>query len=137
MHKNFLLSKEVSGVYEFCWHFFNNQLFHDPLFFHKTCLLPLVLSLIPSSFSSATDLISATLGNLSYFSLSPTSHFFLCSYALLFSGFLQFLLMFPSLLSPSVHWNLFVHYQLWYSGLRPPFHDSRLPFLLPFTQYTS
>jgi hypothetical protein len=87
MHKTFFLSKEASGVYEFYWHFSNNQLFHDPLFFHETCLLPLVLSLIPSSFVFATNLSSAELEHLSEFSLSSVSHYLPCSSGLLFSGF--------------------------------------------------
>jgi hypothetical protein len=94
MHKTFFLSKEVSGVYEFFYHFSNNHLFHDPLFFHEKFLLPLVLSLIPSSFASATDLSCASLEHLSEFSLSSVCHCLLCSSALLFSSFLQFLLMF-------------------------------------------
>jgi hypothetical protein len=70
MHTTLFLSKEVSGVYEFCWNFLNNHLFHDPLFFHETYLLPLVLSLIPSLFSYAIDLISASLKHLSDFDTS-------------------------------------------------------------------
>jgi hypothetical protein len=88
MHKTFFLSKEASGVYDFYWHFSSNQLFYDPLFFHETCLLSLILNLIPSSFSSATDLISAALENLSDFSLSSVSQCLLCSSSLLFSSFL-------------------------------------------------
>jgi hypothetical protein len=137
MHKPFLLSKDVSDVHDLYWHFWNNQLFHDHPFFHGTYLLPLVLSLITSSFSSTTNLISATLEHLSDFSLSSVSHCLLCSSVLPSSGFLLFILTFYALLFPCIHWTQSLHYQLWYSGLRPPYHDWRLPHLLPFPQYAS
>jgi hypothetical protein len=136
MHKTFFLSKEVSGVYELCWCFSNNQLSHDPLFFHETYLFPIVSSLIHSSFTSAMDLSSTVLEHLSKFSLSSVSHCLLCSYALLFSGFLPSLLLFLALLFLCIHWTPSLHYQLLYSSLRTPYHGWRLPRLLLFLQYT-
>jgi hypothetical protein len=137
MHKTFLLSKEVDGVHELYWNFWNNQLIHNHPFFHGTYHLPLVLIFLPSSFVSAIDLISATLKHLFDFSLSSVTCSMLCSSALLSSGFLPFLLTFISLLFPCVHWILSLHYQLWYSILRPPYLDWRFPHLLPFPQYAS
>jgi hypothetical protein len=137
LHKNFFLSKEVSGSHELCWHLWNNQLSHDHLFFHDTCLLTLFLILIPSSFASTINLRSATLEHLYEFSLSSISRCLLFSSALPSLGFLPFLLVFHDLLFPCVHWNLSLHYRFWYPSHRPPFHDWRLPCLLPFPQYTS
>jgi hypothetical protein len=137
MHQNLFLSKEVSGVHELCWHFWNNQLFDKHVFFHENCLLTLVLSLIPSSFVSATDLRSAILKNLSDFALSSVSRYLLCSSTLPSSGFFSFLLMFSSVLLPCVYWTLYLHYQLWYFFLWPPYHDWRFPHLLSFPQYAS
>jgi hypothetical protein len=99
----FFLSKEVRGAHELCYNFWNNQLFHDHPFFHGTCLLPLVLSLIPSLFVSATDLRSTTLEHLSDIALSLVSRCLLCSSTLPSLEFLPFLLTFPVLLFPCVH----------------------------------
>jgi hypothetical protein len=137
MHKKFFLSKEVSGVHELYWHFWNSQLSHNHILFHDTYLLPLVLSLIPSLFSSATYLSSTTLENLSRFSLSSVSRCLLCIFALTSSCFIPFLLTFHALLFSCIHWTLSLHYQSLYSSLQLPFHEWRLPHLLPFPQYAS
>jgi hypothetical protein len=87
MHKICMLSKEVSDVYDFHYHFLNDQLFFSYLFFHDIFLLHTALSLIHSFLFYAIDLGFASLEHLFDFVLSSTSHFFLCNSTLLFSGF--------------------------------------------------
>jgi formate-dependent nitrite reductase membrane component NrfD len=134
MHKTFFLSKEVSGVYDFCWHLLNDHIFHDHLFFHDTFLLP--LAFINSWLDFVVDLSSPTLEHLSEFSPSLASCCLLFISTLLFSGLLQFLLMFHALLFTSIHWTLSLHYQLWYFGIWPLFHGCEILHLLPSLKFS-
>jgi hypothetical protein len=111
MHELSLLSKEVSDIHDFYYHFLNDQFFCSYLNFHDFFLLPSVLSSIHSLLASTTDLGFTSFENLFGFFLSSSSHFLLCNSTLIFSSFSKSLLMFLVPLCSYAHLILYLHYQ--------------------------